>query len=286
MARSGFVDRQRDESDVQPPLADRLGLIQAAHVPHDDADLRVPPGERAQDVDEDLRVRRSGRADGQLADLALIHARRQVGRVRGLRQDDARLLDEHPAGFGELDVALGPVEQRDTELVFQLPDLLAERRLAEMQPLGGAAEVKRVGHGDDVPQVTKLHGGREPSTPATGSDHVSKVRRARPYQNVSERNIYFCRQCFCTPRNASFVMRAFHLGGGPCIGCSKSFLIVIGLVLFADRRVRASVDRGHGQGRVGRRVARRHGRSVESGADREDALGRDQRRSVNTRLKT
>ena len=40
----------------------------------------------------------------------------------------------------------------------------------------------------------------------------------------------------------------------------------------------ASLDRRHGQGRLGRGLAGRHGGSVESGAHREDALGRFQRR--------
>ena len=118
----------------------------------------MAPRERPQDLDKDLRIRRSGRADGQLTDFALVHAQRQIRRVRGLREDDARLLDEHPAGVGELDVALRAVEQRHAEFRLQLSNLLAERRLAEMKPLGGAAEVERVGHGDDVPQMTELHG--------------------------------------------------------------------------------------------------------------------------------
>jgi hypothetical protein len=37
----------------------------------------------------------------------------------------------------------------------------AERRLAEMQTLGGAAEVQRLGQHDDVPKVTQLHPGGE-----------------------------------------------------------------------------------------------------------------------------
>ena len=39
--------------------------------------------------------------------------------------------------------------------------------------------------------------------------------------------------------------------------------------------ISAGLDRGHGQGRVGCRLARRHRRGVESGAHREDAVGRD-----------
>ncbi len=77
-----------------------------------------------------------------------------------MREDHARLLDEQPSGVGQLDVPFGPVEQRNSQFRFELPNLLAERRLAQMEPLGGPAEVQRVGHGHDVPQMTKLHAAR------------------------------------------------------------------------------------------------------------------------------
>ena len=107
------------------------------------------------------RISRPRHANRELADLALVHARREVGGVRGLRQDDARLLHEHAARFGELYLALGAVEELDPELVFELPDLMAERRLTQIQPLGGAAEVQRLGQRDDVAKVTQLHPGGE-----------------------------------------------------------------------------------------------------------------------------
>jgi hypothetical protein len=36
-------------------------------------------------------------------------------------------------------------------------DLLAERRLGDVEPLGGLAEVEFLGHGDNVAEVSKLH---------------------------------------------------------------------------------------------------------------------------------
>jgi hypothetical protein len=35
-----------------------------------------------------------------------------------------------------------------------LSNLLAERRLTQMKPLGSAAEVERIGHSDYVPEMT------------------------------------------------------------------------------------------------------------------------------------
>ena len=77
--------------------------------------------------------------------------------VRGLRQDDSRLLHEHAARLGELHLALGAVEKRNPEFLFELPDLMAEGRLTEIEPLGGAAEVQRLGQSNDVAKVAQLH---------------------------------------------------------------------------------------------------------------------------------
>ena len=38
---------------------------------------------------------------------------------------------------------------------------MAERRLAEMQPLGRPAEVQRLGQSHDVPKMAQLHSGGE-----------------------------------------------------------------------------------------------------------------------------
>ena len=76
-----------------------------------------------------------------------------------LRQDDARFIDEHPPGVGKLDMALRSVEQSHPKLGFQLSNLLTERRLAEVEPLGRVAEMERVGHRHNVTQMTELHAG-------------------------------------------------------------------------------------------------------------------------------
>ena len=69
-----------------------------------------------------------------------------------------RALEQHLAGGRELDAARRPVEQRLAELGLEAPDLLRQRRLGDVQPLGGAAEVPLLGHGDEVAQVPELHG--------------------------------------------------------------------------------------------------------------------------------
>ena len=60
---------------MEAAFADRLRLIQTADVAQDDADPGVFGREGAEDLYEDRRVGRPGNADGELTDLALVHAR-------------------------------------------------------------------------------------------------------------------------------------------------------------------------------------------------------------------
>lgn len=50
----------------------------------------------------------------------------------------------------------GPVKQGHAKLLFEAADLVTQRRLGDVQPLGGAAEVKLLGNRNEVldqPQV-------------------------------------------------------------------------------------------------------------------------------------
>jgi hypothetical protein len=68
-----------------------------------------------------------------------------------------------------------PHEKRDSKLVFQLLDLLAERRLGDVNDLSRAPEIQFFGNGDEIFQMAQFHVrpgnltifGRESSLPAT-----------------------------------------------------------------------------------------------------------------------
>ncbi len=55
-------------------------------------------------------------------------------------------------------MALAAIQQWDTDVRFQLLDLLAERRLRGVQPLRRASKVQLFGDRDEVPQMAQLHG--------------------------------------------------------------------------------------------------------------------------------
>lgn len=62
------------------------------------------------------------------------------------------------AGIGGTHAPAGAVEQLHAQLLFQLPHLLRQGRLRNVQRLGGAGEVAMLDDSEQVAQVAKQHG--------------------------------------------------------------------------------------------------------------------------------
>ena len=73
-------------------------------------------------------------------------------------EDAARAGGDGLACLGHDDRAAGALEQLGAELRFEPADLMRERRLGDVQILGGAGEVPVAGNGLDVPELAQLHG--------------------------------------------------------------------------------------------------------------------------------
>lgn len=84
-------------------------------------------------------------------------ALRQFSGMIGLRQNLPRFIDEQPSGFRHPHLPLRAMKQRDAELLLELADPQAQRRLAEVQPFGRAAEMEEFSQGDRVAKMAKLH---------------------------------------------------------------------------------------------------------------------------------
>ena len=67
----------------------------------------------------------------------------------GPRQEDL-------AGFGEPRALRRAIQQPDTQLLLQAPDLSAQRRLRDLQGGGRATEVLVFGHDDEVPDQSQV----------------------------------------------------------------------------------------------------------------------------------
>jgi hypothetical protein len=59
-------------------------------------------------------------------------------------------------GLGGFDGVGGAVEETDAQLLLQLPDLSAQRRLGDVQPFCGPGEVPVLGDGQEVPQAAQF----------------------------------------------------------------------------------------------------------------------------------
>ena len=105
-----------------------------------------------------LYIARADEADRQPADLAALDAPRLARRVLDGVEDLARAHEERRPGRGQLDLALVAQQQLRADLLLELADLLAQRRLGHVQALRRAAEVQLLGDGDEVAQVSELHG--------------------------------------------------------------------------------------------------------------------------------
>ena len=91
------------------------------------------------------------------------------------------LAQERAPSIGELDMPAGAVKQRHAELLLESADLVTQRGLGDVQPLGGPAEVKLLGDGDEVlhePQVQAFD--RRSLVIAPDSGSPSPLYRTRP----------------------------------------------------------------------------------------------------------
>ena len=78
----------------------------------------------------------------------------------GLVEQAAGFVEQHATGLGELDAALGADQERRADLALEGADLHAERRLRDVEPPRGAAEMQLLGDGHEVAkaaQVRRVH---------------------------------------------------------------------------------------------------------------------------------
>ena len=58
------------------------------------------------------------------------------------------------AGLGEPDRTAIPLQQRHAELILELADLLAQRRLCDVQPLGRTGEIQFLAQRHEISEVS------------------------------------------------------------------------------------------------------------------------------------
>src|SRR5690349_4117451 len=66
------------------------------------------------------------------------------------------------------------VQEHHAELGLELADLLAHRRLGDVQPLCRAAEMQLLGDGDEVAEMSQFHGSHSAADESCGGDEPSR----------------------------------------------------------------------------------------------------------------
>lgn len=74
-----------------------------------------------------------------------------------LGEDRPGVSEEARAGGREADAARGPLEQARAELVLELADLAADRRLGDVEPPSRATDVLLLGDGHEVGDLREAH---------------------------------------------------------------------------------------------------------------------------------
>src|SRR5829696_2119520 len=123
-----------------------------------DSGMLLP--EAADQRRQDAVVDGADEAEGEPANGARGGAADMDDRRFGLVEQAAAVVEQHATGLGELDAALGADQQRRADLSLEGADLHAERRLREVEPPGGAAEMQFLGDGHEVAkaaQVRRVH---------------------------------------------------------------------------------------------------------------------------------
>ena len=139
------------------PGAQRPQLLDGGALAQLDLDLGAAAAEALHDPGDDREQRRADEAHPQPAGLSGVDAPGGGHRDVELGQHRPGVAQERLAGGGQLDPAAGAVQQPAAELLLEPADLLAQRRLGDVQAGRGAAEVQLLGDGDEVTQLAKFH---------------------------------------------------------------------------------------------------------------------------------
>ena len=159
LAQQIFVDaRLAPESHVHLLGAQRLVLQGGAQFVDGPGHARELGLEFLEQAGDRPPHGRTDDAHAQTADFAAVDLADGVDGHAHAAQQVGGFAHERLAGHGQLERARGAGEQLHTEFALELHDLLAERRLRYVQPLGRPAETLFFCDGEEVLQLFQVDG--------------------------------------------------------------------------------------------------------------------------------
>lgn len=170
-----------EEARIDPAIMDAFELLQSAQAVQDQANagITVPEGHDRR-RDDAVPGRDLDEAELENARFAPRHGLRFADRMAKVGQDLAAMREKGPAGDGKLHPTRQPVEQGHPEFGLQQLDLPAERRLGDADTLGGAAEMLLLGHGDEISDLSQIHGDRYQFAIVSGKQKYWTLRERDP----------------------------------------------------------------------------------------------------------
>jgi len=96
-------------------------------------------------------------SNAQPPDLALSDESGSVDATPKIGEESPGLFQKRSPGLGETHASLQSLEECESYVVFELSDLPRQRRLNDVQPLGGPPEVLLFAHRDEIAKVPQLH---------------------------------------------------------------------------------------------------------------------------------
>ena len=138
---------------VAHPLHETVGIVLLQG--ETDAGVRVV--ECGQRIEQRGDGARGHHADDEAASNEVVDVVHGVPHVLDRAEHGSGVIQRGRAGRSEGGRPCGPVDEHGAEITFELLDLRADPRLADVHAFGGPGEIALLGDGDEVLQLTKLH---------------------------------------------------------------------------------------------------------------------------------
>ncbi len=150
------VEGNAAEPDIDSALLQRRDLLHRRQLDKAECHLGSRRAIGADHLGQVAIERRADKSDDQACLLYLAEATHHRLHLVHPIEHLNRLLEQQPAGIGQRQRPACPIEQRDTDLILELLDLPAERRLGDVQLLGRAGEIALPRNGDEIAELTRL----------------------------------------------------------------------------------------------------------------------------------
>ena len=156
----GVVDRENDEPGLEGRVPHLVGHLRRVEADEPEPHVGVLLAEVGGEVGDQVGRRRTEHPEAERAAAEVAHLRDRVARTLDVGEHALGLGSELPARLGEDEPAPGAGEESDSELPFELPDLLRDRGLGQEQRAGGAAERSVLDGCEEVGELLNRHIGK------------------------------------------------------------------------------------------------------------------------------